>query len=333
MKNQIQFIVDEITRPPERKLVILMTSTHPMTDTNLCKTGHQFYNLDIQQFPIKWGNRPVPENMTFINDISDLPHRPDIIISQNVVDQLKVFQQLGYTFDCPVIEFEHTLPSPQWQGGPIIPQIRRDVILPGYVFITDFSKSEWLRDDDPNAFTIYHMVDHEKYSGWTGGNGMAAMMCNAFLGREWAVGDIPGIMDIADGKMKLFGHNPGFDSYPLSNPDEVIRTLSEFDVFVNASLRSPLPASLLEAASIGMPLVSTKTCAIPDFFTEGENIRFFETNEECMAIVNELLEDKKERKRLGAAAREVILDKFNIDRYLDDWDRVFSHVLGVYNNG
>lgn len=333
MKNQVQFVVDEVNRPPERPLTILMTSTHPMTDANLCKTGHQFFNLDIKQFPIKWGKRPVPENMTIINDISALPHRPDIILSQNVVDQLPVFQRLGYTFDAPVIEFEHTLPSPQWQQNNVVAQIRKEVIMPAYVFITDFSKREWLRENDPNAFTIYHMVDTDFYKGWTGGNGKAAMMCNSFLGREWAVGDVAGIMDLGYGTIKLFGNNPGYDSITLPTPTEVVRTLSEFDVFVNASLRSPIPASLLEAASIGMPIVTTKTCAIPDFFSEGENARFFETNEECIAIVKELLADKKERKRLGKAARQTVIENFNEERYKADWDNVLSYALGVYHHG
>jgi len=330
MKNQIQFIVDELTRPTKRPLVILMTSTHPMTDTNLLKTGHQFYNLDIPQFPIKW-NGNMPENMHIIQDINQLPHRPDLIISQNITDQHNVFSQLGYTFDCPIIEFEHTVPSPEWIKLKIPEQIMNQVHnVIKFVYITDYSRKEW---GNPDGVVLYHMVNSDIYKGWTGGNGHAAMMCNAFAGREWAVGDIAKLMELdTENRIMLFGGNPGFDSQVLRTPMEVASTLSEFDVFVNTSIRSPIPASLLEAASIGMPIVSTKTCAIPEFFTEGENIRYFETYEECLKIVDELLADKEQRERLGAAARNVILEKFNEERYVADWNKILYEAVGAYNH-
>jgi hypothetical protein len=333
MKNQIQFIVDEVGRPVERPLVILMTSTHPMTDANLTKTGHQFFNLDIKQFPIKWEpGRPVPENMTIITDPSELPHRPDLILSQNIMDQYPIWQQLAYQFDCPVVEFEHTLPSPEWEAAGILDKIKADIRVPAYVFITEYSRDAWKHEDDPYAHVQYHMVDSDFYDGWVGGNGMAAIMCNAFQGREWAVGDILSLlMKAEDNKIQLFGHNPGFESPVLTSPTMVVNTLREFDVFINTSICSPIPASVLEAASIGMPIISTKTCAIPKFFVEGESIRYYETEEECLAILDELLADKEQRARLGAAARQVILNNFNEERYKADWNEVFQAALARYH--
>lgn len=328
MKNQIQYIVDELYRPSERKLVILMTSTHPMTDRNLCLTGHSIYNLELPQFPIKWeGN--VPENMTFINQIEQLPHRPDIVLSQNIVDQYPVFKQLSYMFDAPLVEFEHTVPSPEWMQGGVVEQIKNSVAVDGYVFITDFSRNDWGHKNSKKAFTLYHMVDTDFYKGWTGGNGRVATMCNAFASRVWAVGNIAEFMTSND-KVDLFGNNPGYESRPLARRDVPI-TLSEYDIYLNTSLRSPIPASLIEAAAIGMPIVSTKTCAIPDIFTDGENIRFFETMDEANTIIAELLEDKAQRKRLGAAAREKAVEAFSEKSYTDQWDRILMSTIGDYH--
>jgi glycosyltransferase involved in cell wall biosynthesis len=331
MKNQIQFIVDEVLREPSRKLVILMTSTHPMTDSNLARTGHEIYNLNLQQFPIKWEG-PVPENMHIINDIGELPHRPDIIISQNVVDQYNVFKQLSYTFDSPLIEFEHTVPSQEWIELGVLDQMKSQILPNSYVFITDYSRKEWQRDEE-NTHVLYHMVDTELFSGWTGGNGKAAIMCNSFKNREWAVGNVEELL-LKDGgkRVSLFGHNPGFNSVPISR-NAIPETLGEYDVFINTSLRSPIPASLLEAASIGMPLVSPKTCAIPDFFEEGKSIRYYENYDECLEIVDVLLANKEERKRLGAAARQVILDSFNEEKYINQWNNIFTYTLEKYHNG
>lgn len=328
MKNQIQYIVDETMRESERELVILMTSTHPMTDNNLALTGHKLYNLELPQFPIKWDG-PMPDNMTLINSLEELPHRPDVIISQNVVDQYPIFKQLGYQFDCPIIEFEHTVPSPDWLNTGVVEQIKNQVTPTTYVFITDYSRKEWKREE---GNVLYHMVDTDFYNGWTGGNGRAAIMCNAFSSRKWAVGDIETLMiKDADERIDLFGHNPGYQSQPLPKK-EVPGVLSQYEVFINTSLRSPIPASLLEAAAIGMPLLSTSTCAIPEFFVEGESIRFFNNDYECLEILTELLNDEEQRKRLGAAAREVVLQKFNKERYLLDWDYILTDTIERYHH-
>lgn len=329
-KNQIQFIVDEVKRPIERKLTILMTSTHPMTDTNICKTGHEFYNLNEKNFPIKWqAGLPVPPNMHIINSIGELPHRPDLIISQNVVDQYQAFKQLSYYFDCPLVEFEHTLPTEQWVKGGTLDIIKREIRTQGYVFISEFSRKEWQQLDNPVSKVIYHMVDSDIYSGWEGGNRRAMMLVNAFRGREWAVGNVAEYMMLSD-KLDLFGNNPGFNSESLNNA-QVIQRLREYDVFVNTSLRSPIPASLLEAASIGIPILSTKTCAIPEFFKDTKSIVYFDSQEDFKCKLEILLTNKEIRKEIGAGGREVILNHFNQNRYVEDWNNVLNSALEIYN--
>jgi len=331
MKNQIQFIVDEVLRQSDRPLTILLTSTHPMTDRNLCQTGHEIYNLNLKQFPIKWEG-PIPENMHIIDDINALPHRPDIIISQNVVDQYNIFKQFSYMFDAPLIEFEHTVPSDEWIEMGVLDQMKQQIQPNSYVFITDYSRKEWQRDE-PNSYVLYHMVDTDFFKGWTGGNGRAAVMCNSFVNRQWAVGNIEELLVKDDGKrVSLFGHNPDHNSTVISR-SAIPDTLGEYDVFINTSLRSPIPASLLEAAAIGMPLVSPKTCAIPDFFEEGKSIRYYEDYDECLEIVDELLANKDERKRLGEAAREVVLENFNREKYINQWNNIFEYTLEKYHNG
>lgn len=335
-KSRANFITGETTRSPgnNRPLTILMTSTHPMTDINLCKTGHTIYNLDIQQFPIKWQREhSVPENMKIIKSINELPHRPDVILSQNIVDQFNTWVNLQFMFDCPIISFEHTLPTEGWLQQGIPERIVEDLRGVTRVFITEFSKNEWKCKDATNSHVIYHMVDTEKYNGWEGGNGRSMLLVNQFTGREWAVGNVDKLLtiDAANGHLiDLYGHNAGYNSRPLSNY-EVVQKLKEYDVFINTSLRSPIPASLLEAAAVGIPILSTKTCAIPDFFKDGENIMFFETFEECVEKNKELLSNKKLRKQLGAAAREVVLASFNKDRYVADWNKVITEARKNYN--
>jgi hypothetical protein len=334
-KSRAQFIIEEIYRKPgDRPLVILMTSTHPMTDKNLCETGHHIYNLDIPNFPIKWQKEhSVPKNMTIINSLDQLPHRPDVILSQNIVDQYNIWANLQFQFDCPLVSFEHTLPTDAWVSQKIPEKIKIDLANVTRVFITEFSKREWQCGDDPKSHVIYHMVDTEKWNGWVGGNKKSMILVNQFSGREWAVGNVDELLTknikMGGKEIDLFGHNPGFQRKHLFN-NQVVEKMQEYDVFINTSVRSPLPASLLEAASVGMPIISAKTCAIPDFFEHNKNILFYSTFEECIELNKMLLEDKKLRKSLGAEARNVILEKFNKDRYVKDWNNVLNYARENY---
>lgn len=336
-KSRADFIIGEITRESgERPYLVLMTSTHPMTDINLCHTGHKIVNLDINNFPIKWQReQAVPSNMRVITSLDELEHRPDFILSQNIVDQFPVWANLQFQFDCPIISFEHTLPTETWVQQGIHEKIRSDLKNFTRVFITDFSKKEWNCENEPNAHVLYHMVDTDKFHGWIGGNGRSMVLVNQFSGREWAVGDVENLLitDVKYGgqKIDLFGHNAGYKSKPLYG-NEVVTTMQDYDVFINTSIKSPLPASVLEAAAVGMPIISRKTCAIPEFFEHGKNILFYSTYEECIEMNKELLSDKQRRKQLGAAAREVVLSKFNKDRYINDWNKIFKSAKEIYGH-
>jgi len=335
MKSRADWILGELSRKAGvRPLVILMTSTHPMTDRNLCHTGHQIYNLDIPQFPIKWHREPnafIPENMHIIGSIDELPCRPDVIISQNIVDQFNTWVGISRVFDCPILCFEHTLPTSEWHSAEIPGKLRTDLRLFQRAFITDFSKADWKCMGDENAHTILHMIDTNKYKDWLGGNGRAAVLVNAFASRRWAVGDVEALLTLDEGKrIDLFGHNPGYKSLPLS-PSDVIKVLQDYDVFVNTSLRSPIPAALLEAAAIGTPIVTTASCEIPTHFINEVNCLTFTTFEECIQQVDRLLADKPLRKKLGAAARETVIANFNQERYVKDWNKVLQRTMETYN--
>jgi len=329
-RNQIDYIVSKLKRKSDdKKLRILLTSTHPHTDTTICLTGHEFYNLVDSKFPIKWpSNLPIPPNMHLISSLDEIPEGIDLILSQNVVDQYQAFKGLSYTLDIPLVELEHTLPTAQWVEAGIPEQLKNQIKAEGYVYITDYSRKAWKREDEGTV--IYHTIDSEKFKGWLGGNKRVMTLVNSFKSREWAVGSPIDFM-LKSPIIDLFGNNPGFNSKPLSQ-NEVISTMTDYDCFLNTSLRSPIPVSILEAASMSMPIVSTKTCAIPEFFEHEKSILFYETVDEALVCIDRILTDKKFAKTLGENARKVILDKFSKERYVNDWNNVFKKALEVYNS-
>lgn len=52
-------------------------------------------------------------------------------------------------------------------------------------------------------------------------------------------------------------------------PDKVLEILPELNVFVMTSLTEGFPNSLLEAASLGVPIVTTAFCGVEDYITNG----------------------------------------------------------------
>ena len=87
-----------------------------------------------------------------------------------------------------------------------------------------------------------------------------------------------------------------------------------------------LGLSLLEAMSLGMPVVALATTeavmAVPP--TAG----VLSTRvEELLAVTRGLLEDPDSARRLGAGARLAATERYGLDRFLADWDRLLEEEL------
>lgn len=120
--------------------------------------------------------------------------------------------------------------------------------------------------------------------------------------------------------------NQFFEEFKLSHPDTQIMVTgfmphsdlpayySLMDIFVQPSLRDGLPNSLLEAMACERAVIGTPVGGIPDAVTDCENGRLVRTNDpiELADAIEELLTNEPLRKKLGSAARQTILDKFNL---------------------
>jgi glycosyltransferase involved in cell wall biosynthesis len=109
------------------------------------------------------------------------------------------------------------------------------------------------------------------------------------------------------------------------NQDEVIDVLSATDIFVNPSYSEGLPTSVMEAASIGLPIIAT------DVGGTGEIIADYKTGILIKAAntsqleqkLRELLTNTQLRGELGANARIFVEQKFN-------WEKIAELVESVY---
>lgn len=89
-----------------------------------------------------------------------------------------------------------------------------------------------------------------------------------------------------------------------------------------------LGLALLEAMMIGMPVVGLATTELVTIIENGvsglinTDLRVLENN------MRELLRDPGLARKLGENGRRVVRDRFNIERFVNDWNRAFQLVAG-----
>ena len=90
-----------------------------------------------------------------------------------------------------------------------------------------------------------------------------------------------------------------------------------------------LPRFLVEAASAGLPLVTTDLAACRRVAEPGENGVLIPTERpDCLAdAIRQLVENDQERRAMGRRSREKAVQKFEAKRAIQDWMDLYRHVV------
>jgi glycosyltransferase involved in cell wall biosynthesis len=80
--------------------------------------------------------------------------------------------------------------------------------------------------------------------------------------------------------------------------------------------RDGIPLFLVEAMAVGLPVVTTAVAGIPELVVDGTNGVLVDAGDPNALVtrIEELLADAPRRARLGAAARETVLGRFDVRR-------------------
>lgn len=98
--------------------------------------------------------------------------------------------------------------------------------------------------------------------------------------------------------------------------EQKIELFRRSDIYALPSYNEGLPGSILEAMAAGSPIVSTTVGGIPEAVLDGQNgylVKPGDIHALSQALAR-LCEDKSLRNRMGQASRELIKDKFNINK-------------------
>lgn len=108
-----------------------------------------------------------------------------------------------------------------------------------------------------------------------------------------------------DGQVRMEG--------PLS-PDQTLKRMTRAAVYVLPSVDEPFPMSVLEAMSLGRPVVVTESCGLaPSIAASGAGLVADHSLDGLVAAVERLLEDADFRARTGAAALAAARELFSMD--------------------
>lgn len=102
--------------------------------------------------------------------------------------------------------------------------------------------------------------------------------------------------------------------------------LKAFDVFAMSSIKEGLPYILLEAMAAELPIVVTEAGGIPEMIKNHENgLMVSQKNPEALArAIGGLIENKEIAKELSRKAKEIVKDKFSLEKMLSETEKVYE---------
>ena len=321
-------IINKALQPKKEKYNIITFDTHERYQTQLCKTGHNFYSFRYDGCK-EWDTNyaEIPENY-FILPKGMLPAAIDFdfILSQSKFGQFQISKQLESAIGIPLVSLEHTLPLPQWSNGQL--QDFRSMAGDVNVFISEFSIENWRMDCETDV--IHHSVDTDTFKPSPEDKSTQVLsVVNDFKNRDYCC-NYSGWERVTMGfNARLVGSSEDGSSQPAKSIEDLVAEYNKASVFLNTSTISPVPTSLLEAMACGCAVVTTATCMIPEIIENGVNGFMSNDEEELRGYVKKLLDDKELAINLGNQARETIKKNFSEEKFINNWNTIFDKAYGV----
>lgn len=324
-------ILQGINRDYSRPLNILLINHKESYQTMLAKTGHNFYFMHHPKLP-PWNaaTRPVPDNCHLLggdNKSSEFRYdvNIDLIICQDRSLQYPVLLQVAKQLCCPMLNLEYSLTAPDAN-----PYYVESLMYQPYnltVFSSDFVANSWGADtEDEEVKIISHGVDTDFFTGWTGGDGKILTVVNNYQHRNNTMG-----FDLFTQIMKCFtmntlGHTQGV-SNATKSVHELLSAYQKASVFVNTSVWHACPMALLEAMSVGCPVVTTGSAMLAEIVEDGVNGFIADDIDTMKTKIQNILDDPDMAKAMGQKARQTIIDRFNSEQFIKNWQKALKCVI------
>ena len=110
---------------------------------------------------------------------------------------------------------------------------------------------------------------------------------------------------------------------------DIEKEMIEFDIYVQPSLSESFGLAIVQAMSLGIPVVATNTGGIPEVVTTGKSGILVEpAKPQALAeAIIELLRDEKKAKEMGKLAAEEAKIKFNLDDMVGETEKIYEEII------
>ena len=117
----------------------------------------------------------------------------------------------------------------------------------------------------------------------------------------------------------------------IGQKDEVLPYLRALDAFLLTSHREQMPMTILEAMSVGIPVVASKVGEIPYMIDAGTDgfLVSPDTSPEIWADILLSIKNNAQYKSVGVLARKKIMDKFQEETMVGSYQKVIESVICV----
>jgi hypothetical protein len=263
----------------------------------------------------------------------------DVVVLQRTRDVELVREWLGREpgRDLPAVFLEHNAPGLEPGDGPVPhtrhPMAGRDDIPIAHV--THFNRLFYDNGRAPTTVIEHGIVDPgERY---TGELARAAVVVNEPVRRGRTTGGdlLPGLAAATPVDVFGMGLTGLHEKYGL-DPDRVTlhddppqaamhAELARRRVYVHPVRWTSLGLSLLEAMHLGMPVVGLATTEAVEAVPADAGV-LSTRPERLWAAVRDFLHDEDAARLAGKAARAAALERYGLERFLADWDRLLGEV-------
>jgi hypothetical protein len=216
--------------------------------------------------------------------------------------------------EIPRVFIEHNPPNSPTATFPVTDQNITTV------FVSERVRQLWLKAANARGLAIETGIPDE-FTPWTGTEKLVITVVNHFMDRDQATGYTLWRVLTRGLPTKVIGDGNPTLGRPAQDYDDLRHEYSANRVYFSTTVAPGM--ALREALLTGMPVVTN----IEDFPFENETEIFKSENLKILRDYLELcLKDYDAAKRVGAAGRKKALEHFNIDLFVERWEKLLHGV-------
>jgi hypothetical protein len=311
-----------------RRLKILIWHIHGSYLNTLARIDHDLYLPIKPGRPEGYGGRgPTFELPDYVREVpAEEVHnlRLDLVIYQTpknyFEDQYEILSREQR--ELPKIYLEHNTPKPH-ASDTLHPSDDPNVLL---VHVTHYNRLMWDNGRTPTT-VIEHSVAIDPTANYRGQLARGITVINGMQKRPRIAG--------YDVFLRVREHIPlelvGMQTEELGGLGDIPYRHLHQRIADHRFLFSPirytsLPLAVIEAMTIGMPVIALATTELPTVIEHGKSGYVSCNIDELIAHMQNLLNDPAEARRLGEHARKVARERFGLERFIRDWNAAFALV-------